>query len=371
MRDETIHLHRRHLLGAALGAGALGVIGARRAEAADPVLPEIKSVPEALKGSGEVRVVGYGGAMQDAQQRAYFDAFEQLCGIKVRSIPGADTAKVKAMVDTGNVEWDVVQLSRASVLRLLKLGSYWEHIDYGLVDVDNIDPIYRHDMALDMLPYANVLAYRTDVFKDKVPAGWVDFWNLSAFPGPRTMVGASSNSPELEFALLADGVPIDKIYPIDIERAFRSYDHIKSSVVKWWETGAVPAQMLSDKEVVLGTAWNGRISAIQDQGAPVAVQFNQGRLARDAWTVPKGPPNRLNAMKFIAFSTVAVTAARLSMLIPYGFTNRKAADYLPPERLAVLPTAPLIQPKLIAYDYDWWAANQPAVVARWNQWILG
>ena len=79
-------------------------------------------------------------------------SFEQLCGIKVRAIPGADTNKVKAMVDTGNVEWDVVQLSRASVLRLNKIGIYWENIDYGLVDVGNIDPVYRHDMALDMLP---------------------------------------------------------------------------------------------------------------------------------------------------------------------------------------------------------------------------
>jgi putative spermidine/putrescine transport system substrate-binding protein len=367
MHHTTFHLSRRHFLGAAIGAAALGASPAQAA----PALPEIKNVPESLKGSGEVRVVGYGGAMQDAQTQAYFEPFEKLCGIKVRAIPGADTAKVKAMVDTGNVEWDVVQLSRASVLRLNKLGKYWEYIDYGLVDVDNIDPIYRHEMALDMLPYANVLAYRTDVFKDRIPQSWVDFWDLKAFPGPRTMVGANVNSPELEFALLADGVPLDKIYPIDIERAFKSYDRIKSSVVKWWETGAVPVQMLSDKEVVLATAWNGRVSAIQDQGAPVAVQFNQGRLARDAWTVPKGAPNKLNAMKFIAFSTLPVTAARLSMLIPYGFTNKKAVEYLSPERLAVLPTAPAIQAKMVPYDYDWWAENQPAVVARWNQWILG
>jgi putative spermidine/putrescine transport system substrate-binding protein len=367
MNGKTFRLHRRHLLGAALGAAALRTT---RAQAA-VTLPEVKNVPEALKGSGEVRVVGYGGAMQEAQTQAYFEPFEKLCGIKVRAIPGADTAKVKAMVDTGNVEWDVVQLSRASVLRLNKLGKYWEYIDYGLVDVDNIDSIYRHEMAMDMLPYANVLSYRTDVFKDKTPQSWADFWDLKAFPGPRTMVGATSNSPELEFALLADGVPLDKIYPIDIDRAFKSYDRIKSSVVKWWETGAVPAQMLSDKEVVLATAWNGRISAIQDQGAPVAVQFNQGRLARDAWTVPKGAPNRLNAMKFIAFSTLAAPAARLSMLIPYGFTNRKAADLIPPDRLAVLPTAPAIQAKMVPYDYAWWADNQPAVVSRWNQWILG
>lgn len=367
----TTHLRRRDFLSTAIGASAFAGMGLPPAQAADIALPEITTVPEALKGTGEVRVVGYGGAMQDAQQRAYFDQFERHCGIKVRAIPGADPAKVKAMVDAGHAEWDVVQLSRASVLRLMKLGSYWEAIDYGLVDVGNIDGTFRHDYALDMLPYANVLAYRTDVFAAKAPQSWTDFWSLLDFPGPRTMVGGNNNSPELEFALMADGVPIDKVYPIDIDRAFASYDRIRSSVVKWWETGAVPVQMLSDKEVVLATAWNGRVSAIKDQGAPVAVQWNQGRLARDAWTVPKGAPNRLNAMKFIAFSTLPVTAARLSMLIPYGFTNRKAADFIPPDRLAVLPTSPQIRPQLIAYDYDWWAANTDRVVAKWNQWVLG
>ena len=82
---NSFHLRRRHFLGATLAAGALG---AARVKAAPAALPDIKSVPEALKGSGEVRVVGYGGAMQDAQRRAYFDLFEQLCGIKVRAIPG-------------------------------------------------------------------------------------------------------------------------------------------------------------------------------------------------------------------------------------------------------------------------------------------
>jgi len=368
---DRFSLRRRSLLGGALAAGALAGLKPGAALAADP-LPDIPALPEALKGGGEVVVVGYGGAMQDAQTRAQFDAFEKLCGIKVRATPGADPGKVKAMVDAGHTEWDVVQLSRASVLRLQKLGSYFDEIDYGLVDTANIDAVFRHPMALDMLPYANVLAYRTDVFGAKPPQNWADFWDLKAFPGPRTMIGAGSgNSPELEFALLADGVPPDKIYPIDLDRAFRSYDRIKGSIEKWWETGAVPVQMLSDKEVVLATAWNGRVSAIKDQGAPVAVQWMHGRLARDAWTVPKNAPNKLNAMKFIAFSTLPVPAARLSMLIPYGFTNRRAADYLKPERLAVLPTSPTIQPNLINYDYDWWAANQPTVAARWNKWVLG
>ena len=44
------------------------------------------------------------------------------------------------MVDTGNVEWDVVQLGRSSVKNLMKKGDYFEKIDYDLVDTANIDP---------------------------------------------------------------------------------------------------------------------------------------------------------------------------------------------------------------------------------------
>ena len=99
---------------------------------------------------------------------------------------------------------------------------------------------------------------------------------------------------------MAAGVPPDKIYPIDIDKAFASYDKIKASVVKWWETGAVPVQMLTDREVVLTSVWNGRMAAMQAAGVPAAISWNQGLLKRDCWAVPKNAPNKANAMKFIA-----------------------------------------------------------------------
>lgn len=95
------------------------------------------------------------------------------------------------------------------------------------------------------------MGYRTDAFQGAVPVGWADFWNTKKFPGDRALGGAGPGTPELEFALMAAGVPPDRLYPIDIEKAFASYNKIRSSVVTWWETGAVPVQMLTDKDVVL------------------------------------------------------------------------------------------------------------------------
>ncbi|MDP9365132.1 MAG: ABC transporter substrate-binding protein, partial [Chloroflexota bacterium] len=334
-------------------------------------LPEISSIPEHLKGSGEVVVVSYGGAFQDAQREAYFKPFEQLSGIKVIEAEGPDTAKVKAMVDTGNVEWDVAQFERFDVLNLAEQGDYWETMDYSLFDTANIDESHLHELAVDMLPYSWIIAYRTDVFAE-APQGWKDFWDTERFPGPRTMTAGSGGlSPNLEFALIADGVAPDELYPLDIERAFASLDRVREDVVKFWEAGAVPAQLLSDKEVALGVAWNGRIAAIQAQGAPVEVQWNEGMLSTDSWAVPKGAKNAENGRKFAAFITLPEPQARLSMLIPYGFVNTKAAELIPAERLAALPTAPDLLDKQFVRDVGWWAENNDDVAALWNEWILG
>jgi len=251
-----LEVSRRGLLrGAALGAGALaaGALASRSAAAAprpqaQPVLPEMTTIPDKLKGTGEVRVVSYGGSFQAAQRRAYFEPFEKLSGIKVIEFEGPDPAKVRAMVDSGNIEWDLVELGMGSVLNLARRGTYWEEIDYSLFDTDNIDASFRHQYAVEMLPFATIAAYRTDVYTSTKPsAGWKDFWDTQKFPGPRAMqAGSGGLTPFLEAAMMADGVPMTEIYPIDIDRAYTSLAKIKPAVVKWWTAGAIPVQMLTD-----------------------------------------------------------------------------------------------------------------------------
>jgi hypothetical protein len=75
------------------------------------------------------------GTAQDAERTAHFEPFGRLSRINTRDFAGADINKVKAMVETGNVEWDVVQLSRSTVKNLMKKGDYFEEIDYDLVDM--------------------------------------------------------------------------------------------------------------------------------------------------------------------------------------------------------------------------------------------
>ena len=176
MLRDLDQMSRRELLrrGGRVAAGAsaaailfrAGIPLHASAQATPGPLPEYDSVPDDLKGSGEVRVQSYGGAFQDAQREAYFKPFEQLCGIKVIESEGPDISKIKAMVDTGNVEQDVVELDRADVILLEKQGDYWEPIDYSIFDTANIDEGRRYKYSIDMLPYSTVIGYRNDVFAE-------------------------------------------------------------------------------------------------------------------------------------------------------------------------------------------------------------
>jgi putative spermidine/putrescine transport system substrate-binding protein len=367
-RQDLTKFGRRSALGL-VGAGLSAPFILRQA-GAEPAWPEQTSIPDSLKGSGEVRVAGYGGTMQETQQKAYFEPFEKATGIKVRVFPGASPTKVKAMVDTHNVEWDIAQLSRGSIMNLMTTGDYFEKIDYSLID-DGVGKEYRFEYGLEMLVWAQVMAYRTDAFKGAVPKGWADFWDTKKFPGDRAMFGTSGGGwPEMEFALMAAGVAPDKLYPLDIDKALASYSKIKKEVVKWWDTGAVPIQLLTDREVALTTVWNGRMAALQAQGVPAAISWSQGLLKRDAWGIPKGAKNKVNAMKFAAYSTMAIPQARVALGIPYGSVNESSNKYIPPERLAHLPSAPDIKKNLVNYDYDWWIANREAAVSKFNKWLL-
>lgn len=328
-------------------------------------LPEISDVPEKLKGSGEVIVASWGGAVLDAQLISTINPFQELTGIKVTVAESPDPSKIKAMVDTGNIEWDVVWLGLGDVLAL---DGYWEEMDYSYFDLENISPEFVGKHSLASVLFAEILAYRTDAFPEP-PQNWADFWDVEKFPGGRAMP-AAAQLPFVEAAVMAAGVAKEEVYPVDLDLAFESFDKIKPHVVKWWEAGAQPPQMLTDNEVPMSVAFNGRITPIQKDGAPVDIQWNQGLLARDDLAIIKGAPNKENAFKFCAFASLPAPQARFSLQIPYGFVNTKAAELIPADVLATLPTSPEILPNLLLRDEQWWAENRGPLLDRWNEWIL-
>ena len=353
-----------------LGLAAIFALsGVLTAGAGEPLtMEQVKAKLEKHRGSSLV-ITSWGGSYQDAQRKAYYEPFSKEFGIKIIEDSPTSISKVMAMVKAKNITWDVVD---AGAYKLGDLGNkgYLEEMDFNVIDVRDMDPFFVSKWYVSTISWCELLGYRTDVFPgDKAPTSAVDFWDVKKFPGRRAM----RDNPiyNIPLALLADGVAKDKIYPLTeekIQRAFKKLDEIKPHVNVWWTQGAQPPQMLTDKEVVMATGWNGRISAVSKEGAPVAVVWDGAQMVSDAWFIPKGSKNKELAMLFIAWATFPEINWPLSQHIDYGPVNSKSLKFLDKQLLERMPLT--YADKMIKCDFDWWSTQYQDMLERWREWKL-
>lgn len=341
----------------------------RRAALALPVLALGVGVAASTAAAEEsIVVVGQGGSYQAAQRKAFFEPFTKETGIKIIEQSPADNGKFQAMVESGNVEWDVVDSGQGFVLRGTKLNLF-EPIDYTAngISKDDFPAELVTGYSVPSIVWSTTLNYNTDQVKpEKSAKSWAQFWDVENFPGERTLPKNPVNL--LEIALLADGVEPSKLYPLDIDRAFRSLDRIKPHIQVWWETAGKAEQLLVDGEVAYSAAGQARIQKARRDGAHVAVNWEQGTQTSQSWVIPRGSKHREAALKFIAFVSAPERQAELSKYIDYGPSNKKAFQFIAAG--TELPTSPELQGKQVLTDPAWWAENCDVVNDRFNKWLL-
>jgi putative spermidine/putrescine transport system substrate-binding protein len=323
----------------------------------------------AFSAQADVTVISFGGANQKAQVKAFYEPAAK-AGIKV--IPGeynGEQAKVKAMVESKNVTWDVVEVESPELVRGCEEGLY-EKLDYKKIG-DKKDFVGKaiSDCGIGIFVWSTVLAYNADKVKS-APATWADFWDVKKFPGKRGMRKGAKFT--LEFALLADGVKTDEVYKVlgtkaGVERAFKKLDQIKPHI-QWWEAGAQPPQLLASGDVVMSSAYNGRIAAAQKEGKNLKVVWTGGIYDVDSWAITKGTPNREEAYKFIAFASKPENQKVYSTEIPYGPTNTKAIGLIDPKLAADLPTAPANLKAGLASNTAFWVEHGEDLEQKFNAW---
>jgi len=325
------------------------------------------------RAAGQVIVRTPGGAYDDIMRRHVYDPFTKETGITVTPV-AATVAKLLAMFKANNVELDLIDTGDGPLVTLERMGAL-APIDYGSwkwSKPEDVGAEYRHETRVANFVYSTVLSYNKGTFPDgKYPKGWAEFWDAEKFPGPRMLADMATGQPDLEFALIADGVPRDKIYPIDIDRAFKSLSRIRPHIRKFWDTGALSAQMLSDQEVVLGSIWNGRLQTLIDKGAPLGLDWTENMIQVQALSVFKGSPNAANAQKLIDFMMQPEVQAKYSQDLQYGPTNQKAFDSIPAAHVERMPGGPNSKQLGFMRDVGWWESNRDKVNRTWSRWILG
>jgi len=306
-----------------------------------------------------------GGAYQQSHKDAFFKPFEDFTGTHIEAVVwNAEYGKLKAMVDGQNVTWDVVEVTDAQFKRGKREGLF-SKLTVKPSDGEFL-PSTVDDYGVANVYWGTVLAYLPESFPKKQPRNWKDFWDVKGFPGPRALYDDPRGN--LEFALLADGVPKDQLYPIDVVRAFRKLDEIKPHVRVFWTEGTQAVQLLQSKSVVLTPAWNGRIFALAREGTNIHYSWDGAALELDWWIVPKGSKSVDAASRFILFASLPERMAKQASQIGYGPVNKSSLECLPEVTRRQLPTFPENWERSFVVNSDWWAEHELEVTKRWLAW---
>ncbi len=311
-------------------------------------------------------VTDFGGAMRDIWREIAYDPFSQLTGVEIVE-DTSDSALLRSQVESENVEWSMSQQGGSTGILLGQQGML-EPLDYDVIQRDGLVEGIDDEHALGCLFWSTVIAYNTETFPDDPPGGWEDFWDLDNVPGARGLYDWPV--PNLEFALIAAGVPMDDLYPLDVDLAFEKLDEIRDEILVWWEEGAQPPQLLADGELDICTAWNGRITDAAEAGQPIAIQWNEGSMTFDTFTVPRGAPEPEIAMDLINFMSRPEVQARMAERIPYGPIHEGAFDHLDDDIMANLPSSPELMEMQHERDIDFWLEHEDEILERWQDWLL-
>lgn len=337
-------------------------------------------VTPAKADKGEIVVVGWGGSRAAAMREVMFQPFERATGVRVRDDGPPEAAKVKAMVEGGNVTWDILDTDIPAILTMVK-NDLLTKIDYGKLDrakLEKIPEVLRHPYGLGHLIYSFNIVYNTKTFPTgKHPQSWADVWDGQKFNGARSFPFRGGISPQLEVALVADGVPMDRLYPLDIERAWKAMDRIRPLVTKWYANHAEAIQLLTSGEVDICCTIGPRGITAKREGAPIDVEYNGGKLAPDNWAIVKGARNLDAVYQFLNFVIDGKVQAELATRVPYGPSSQDAFNHLSEAEAKDLNTSPANVQRQFWNNTDWWGqigpdgkTNQEAQVERYAKWMI-
>lgn len=308
-------------------------------------------------------ISSYGGSFQDAQTKAYFEPYAKASGVKVTGTTGTGYAKVKAMVESGNVTWDVVSAESPAFANEVKDGLL-EPIDYSVVKADNLPENFRTKYGVGYMVFGTNLAWNKDKFPNGLtPAQFFD----PNVKGRRLL--PSDPTYSLEFALMGDGVKPANLYPLDVERALKVIDRVKDQIIGYKGASDIQA-LMQQGEADMVYAGTGRIKNAIKAGANWTYSWDSALADTEYWAVLKGAPHAAEAMKFINFAAQAEQQAELTRQIAYGPTNVDALRLLDPAVAKDLPSYPANAKIGAVLNSKWWNDNYEAVKAQWSTFIM-
>lgn len=330
----------------------------------------------------ELVISAWGGTFQDAQQHALFAPFEKQTGIHI------STQLQKGGLDmlTGDNVPDLVDMEEADA-QLACDKNLLHRIDFEeLLEPEKGDVSVENDfMPKAFLPcgvahmtFSTLVGFDANAFPDEKPSAIGDFFDLKRFPGKR---GLRKNSGTiLEWALMADGVPVSQVYDLlsterGLRLALRRLESIRGNIV-WWDKPEQPGQLLESGRVSMSSGYNGRFFDDQLKNNKLSLLWDGQIIDRSIWVIPAAITEPNSKIKqFIRFATQTKQMARLAERIPYGPTRLSAMKYIgnhPIEGMSMknyLPTNPHYLKRSLFRDTRWYARTDKLRSGAFDDWL--
>lgn len=314
--------------------------------------------PDPAKAASPALVfVNWGGDVMKAYDAAYIKSFTKATGIAVKQDGGGATeGGITAQFKSGKPTWDVVDADPFSANTLGPQGML-EPIDYTIVDKAKTRPGMAWEYEVSAYFYSYVIAYDAKKYGDKTPTGMADFFDVKKFPGKRALYKWASGM--WEAALLADGVPKDKLYPLDLERAHAKIRAFKDNVSIYWGSGAESQNALLSGDASMALIWSPRASLLEkDTNGRIKYLWDDGILSPGGMAVIKNnPAGREAAMKYIAAMQEPSSQLIMFEMMGQGPGNPATDALIPADKKRYNCIDPVNAAKQVLLDMDWYTKH--------------
>lgn len=350
LRDLDTQLSRRRFLeglgiaaGSTLGLSLLAACGSSTSSSAGSAATgaaSSASTQHLATTSKEVVWTDLGGAIRKARTKAYFEPFQTEYGIAVTFAQGFSQATFLSGVKAGKPATDSFDATARLVISLTDQGLV-QRLPDQVTRSDAVTPAKYRDYCGGGYSYSLGMATKMDAFNGKQPESWADFFDVTKFPGKRALPKYSgSEQYSVEIALLADGVTPDKLFPLDVDRAFAKLKTAKDNIL-FFDSFGQASQFLTSGTASIVMNTNARVHDLNAMGAKLAYQFNQAIIfSWSGFPVPVGAPHADAMFALIDLMDRPDRQAEFARQIPYGPTNSKAFDLLDDATKALLPNSP-------------------------------
>ncbi len=317
-----------------------------------------------------IRIRDPGGPYVEGLTAAFYQPFTAATGIEIARVVGGvePTGLIEDMVRRGAYDWDMALISDAAHRQLVSGNeALLEPIGIDNPEIRRMPEMFRSRHFIGNDVYATVLAINVETFPgERAPRSWTDFWNVEAFPGRRALRDHPIDT--LEEALLADGVAPDRLYPLDLDRAFAALDRVRPHILEWWPLATRSVELMRTRAVDMLATTSLRAQSAIEAGAPFRVVWHQNLQSCEGWVILKGAPAAQLCRRFIAFAATAARQAAFTPFVRTAPTIPGAAGFVDPAQARLLPDHPANRAQAIITDSVYWSREKTRALQLFAAW---